>query len=243
MNFKIVVPMYNVEAWVDRTVKSIVEQNYKNFKCVFIDDCSSDKTAEIVGELIKNDDRCSLVVNDKRKLALENIYNGFEFLNCDDEDVLLTCDGDDWLDGNDVLDILIEAYESHDCLLTYGNYTSWPEGVYQPLSNFPPEVIEWNMFRKYNWISSSLRTYKYKLWKNIKKEDLLDESGKFYEMAWDLAFMFPMLEMAGSRIHHLQRPVYVYNRDNPLNDNKVDVDLQLKIEAEIRNKEVYSPLP
>ena len=242
MNFKIVIPMYNVEEWVDRTVESIVNQNYENFQCVFIDDFSTDKTASIVGDLIKDNPRCSLLVNEKRELALSNIYKGFEFLNCDDEDVLLTVDGDDWLDGNNVLTILKEAYEKTNCLLTYGNYTTWPEGVYQPLSNFPDDVIANNSFRTYPWISSSLRTYKYKLWKNIKREDLIDDDGDFYKMAWDLAFMYPMLEMAGERIHHLQKPVYVYNRNNPLNDNKVDVTLQIETSQKIVNKKPYERL-
>ena len=169
MNFKIVIPMYNVEEWVERTVSSIVNQNYKNFRCVFIDDCSTDKTASIVSKLIEGDSRCSLLVNENRQLALSNIYKGFEFLNCDDEDVLLTVDGDDWLDGENVLDILKDAYEKTNCLLTYGNYTTCLKGFYQALSNFPRHVIENNSFRNYDWVSSSLRTYKYKLWKNIKR--------------------------------------------------------------------------
>ena len=40
MRFKIIVPMYNVERWVKLTVTSIINQNYKNFECVFIDDSS-----------------------------------------------------------------------------------------------------------------------------------------------------------------------------------------------------------
>ena len=242
MKFKIVVPMYNVESWVDKTVTSIINQFYKDFECVFIDDASTDRTAEIVKEMIKDDDRCSLIINEERKLALYNIYHGFEHLDCEDEDVLLTCDGDDWLNGYDVLDILKFTYETQECWLTYGNYTSYPEGVYAPLEDFPPEVIENNSFRQYAWISSSLRTYKYKLWKNIKKKDLLDKSGNFYPMTWDLAFMFPMLEMAGNKIHHLKTPVYIYNRENPINDNKVNTDLQIDIEYEVRNKEKYSRL-
>jgi len=43
--------------------------------------------------------------------------------------------------------------------------------------------------------SFTLEPFK-KEWKKIAKEDLMYE-GKFFEMAWDLAFMFPMLEMAG----------------------------------------------
>ena len=242
MRFKIVVPMYNVERWVKLTVVSIINQNYKNFKCVFIDDASTDRTSEIVREMIKDDDRCSLITNQKRKLALYNIYHGFDSLECEDEDVLLTCDGDDWLEEPDVLDVVKDAYETHNCWLTYGNYTSYPENVYAPLEDFPQHIIENNSFRSYDWIASSLRTYKYKLWKNIKKEDLLNSDGNFYEMSWDLAFMFPMLEMAGDRIHHLQKSVYVYNRENPMNDNKVNMSLQRLYEAEIRRKQAYPRL-
>lgn len=242
MKFKIVVPMYNVERWVDKTVTSIINQHYKDFECVFRDDASTDRTAEIVKEMIKDDDRCSLIVNEERKRSLYNIYHGFEYLNCEDEDVLLTCDGDDWLDGYDVLDILRSTYETHGCWLTYGNWTSYPGGEYNPLKDFPSEVIENKTFREYDWISSALRTYKYKLWKNIKKEDLLDKSGNFYSMATDLSFMYPMLEMAGNKIHHLKTPVYIYNLENPLSCNKIDMELQLRNDKEIRQKVRYEPL-
>ncbi len=53
-------------------------------------------------------------------------------------------------------------------------------------------------------MTSALRTFKYKLWKNIKEEDLKNREGKFYEAAWDLAFMFPMFEMAGEKIEFVK---------------------------------------
>ena len=97
-----------------------------------------------------------------------------------------------------------------------------------------------NLYRDSEWCSSHLRTFKHHLWSRIKKEDLLDNNGDFYRMAWDLAFMFPMLEMAGDRAKYINDILYIYNLGNPLNDHKVDGKLQQNLELEIRRKEKYN---
>ena len=62
-------------------------------------------------------------------------------------------------------------------------------------------------------------------------------------MAGDMATMFPMIEMAGLKhIKYIQKPLYVYNDMNPLNEHVVDRKLQERIEEEIRSKEVYEEL-
>ena len=114
--------------------------------------------------------------------------------------------------------------------MTYANYTEYPSGRYNPLSDFPSSVIEENSFVTIVGFPLLLGLYKYKLWKNIKKEDLLNSEGDFYQMAWDVAFMLPMLEMPEIN-HHLEKSVYIYNRANPINDNKVNVDLQLSLKG------------
>ena len=95
--FKIVVPMYNVERWVSNTINSIKKQNYENFECVVIDDMSTDSSFSIVENLIKDDNRFYLVKNTEKKFALRNIYEGIEYLTPDDQDIIVTVDGDDWL--------------------------------------------------------------------------------------------------------------------------------------------------
>ena len=87
-----------------------------------------------------------------------------------------------------------------------------------------------------------MRSFKYKLWKQINLDDLKDAHGNFYEMAWDLAFMFPMLEMSGDRWKYVKEVLYCYNLTNPLNDHKVDHTKQLRMDAEIRNKIKYSKI-
>ena len=54
--------------------------------------------------------------------------------------------------------------------------------------------------------------------------------------------MFPMLEMAEERSFFIEHILYVYNRTNPLNEDKVNHHLQLSIDAEVRKKPIYPRL-
>jgi len=243
--FKIVVPMYNVEKWVSNTINTIKKQKYQNFKCVVIDDISTDSSYAIVEDLIRDDDRFKLIKNTEKKFALRNIYEGIQYLNPDPEDIIVTVDGDDWLYNYDVLDVVNRAYMDSECFITYGisvYLDDLKKGIVVPNGSepFPSRVVSESLFRDYRWVSSHLRTFKYGLWNKIKKEDLLDENGEFFRMAWDLAFMFPMLEMAQERHRFISDILYVYNNDNPINDHKVDTPLQLSTDRYIRQKNRYS---
>ena len=66
-HFKVVIPMYNVEKWVETTIKSVMLQSYSNFRCILVDDMSTDDTVDVVSSLIESDDRFTLVVNKKKK--------------------------------------------------------------------------------------------------------------------------------------------------------------------------------
>tara|TARA_Y100001970_G_C14148193_1_gene811077 strand:+ start:360 stop:1121 length:762 start_codon:yes stop_codon:yes gene_type:complete len=244
-HFKIIVPMYNVEQWIEKNINSIKSQGYEDFQCILVDDISTDDTVSRVKELIKDDDRFILHINTEKKFALQNIYEGILLSQPDDHDIIVTVDGDDWLYHDKVLDTLDFVYNKENCYITYGEYVKLndlvagrvvPNGSH----NFPEEVVENRSFRSYpKWISSHLRTFKYGLWKKIQKEDLLDSEGNFYRMAWDVAFMMPMLEMAGHRHKFISNILYVYNNDNPINDFKVNSRLQLALDRQIRSKPQY----
>lgn len=90
---------------------------------------------------------------------------------------------------------------------------------------------------------SHLRTWKSWLWKKIELEDLKDEKGNYWNVAGDLAFMFPMLEMSGEE-HYRFLPdiLYIYNESNPLNDHKVNMANVTQTVNKIRAKKPYSKL-
>ena len=44
----IILPNYNSEKYIRQTIKSIINQEYKNWKLLIIDDCSNNKTKKIL---------------------------------------------------------------------------------------------------------------------------------------------------------------------------------------------------
>ena len=239
-HFKIIVPLYNVQDWIDKCIKSIKLQEYKNYQVFLIDDMSTDGTANKIKEAISDDDRFIFIQNKEKKLALRNIYEAIMESGSDDEDIIVTLDGDDWLATKKALNVLHDTYDKYKCHMTYGSYLEYPamkKGTF--CQQIPENIIKNNSYRENRWVSSHLRTFKRHLWNRIKIQDLLDDDGNFYKMTWDMAFMFPMLEMAGPLAVHIPHTLYSYNRQNPLNDDKVNHKLQLTTEQKIRNKKRY----
>ena len=53
----VIIPVYNAEKYLPLTLKSIINQTYDNLEIIVIDDCSTDKSKEIIKEFAKNDKR------------------------------------------------------------------------------------------------------------------------------------------------------------------------------------------
>lgn len=241
IHFKIIVPFYNVEKWIKKNIENIKSQSYKNFQCIVVDDMSIDASAILAKEEIGHDDRFIFVENNEKKYALKNIHEAIELSNPSPEDIVVTLDGDDWFAHCDVLSMLESEYATHNCWMTYGSYVEYPSGMRGSWANrIQQHIIKNNTFRSSPWSASHLRTFKNHLWDRIEKRDLIDSGGNFYRMAWDLAFMFPMLEMSGPKSRYIEDILYVYNVSNPLNDHKIDNVYQVSLEKEIRNKKKYS---
>ena len=61
-------------------------------------------------------------------------------------------------------------------------------------------------------------------------------------MAWDIALMTPLLEMARERHAFITEILYVYNTSNPISDHNVDRALQLQLHTHIQGLPAYERL-
>ena len=57
----IITPCYNSEKYISNTIQSVINQKYKNWEMIIVDDFSSDKSIEIIKEYIKKDTRISII--------------------------------------------------------------------------------------------------------------------------------------------------------------------------------------
>ena len=240
-NIKIIVPFYNVEKWILYNIRSIKAQKHKDFECIFVSDQGTDNTTSIIEKEIQGDNRFKLFVNEERTGALGSTNYGIKKANPGDEDILVVLDGDDWFPDADTLSYLNETYEIEQCWMTYGSYVEYPAKVRGKFNKpLPEQVIENQLYRQAEWMTSHLRTCKYKLWKRIKDEDMRNKDGKYYPMCGDLPVVFPMLEMSGYNAKYIDESMYVYNRQNPLNEDKINQQIQSSEEMEIRLNKKYS---
>ena len=235
--FNVVVPVFNAEKYIERCLNSILKQSYKKFQVQVVDDCSSDSSYEIASSICNENKNFKIFRNPRRIGALHNIFN---LLNRSIKEpsntVDLIIDGDDCLYSGDVLNILKEKYLQTNCLITYGSHIS-SNGVQG--KKYPLLIRKFNLFRKYFWYASHLKTFRHDLWLSLKKKDFLDKNGEFFSVASDLAIMFPMLEMAGNRQEFVSDILYFYNDSNPISDHKIKRKEQILAAKEIRQKKRY----
>jgi len=105
----------------------------------------------------------------------------------------------------------------------------------------PADIIANNAFRESSVSPSHLRTFYAGLFHKIKLEDLQYE-GDFFPITYDLAIMYPMLEMARDHFMFCSKTLYEYNIVNPLNDFRVAHDLQIECDRVIRARDRYEKI-
>tara|TARA_R110002012_G_scaffold64648_3_gene169842 strand:- start:842 stop:2452 length:1611 start_codon:yes stop_codon:yes gene_type:complete len=250
--FKIIIPSYNNESWAQVNIESILEQDYKNYEVLYIDDCSTDNTKKSVETLINNDTKWSIVTNDsnmKRGYNISPVNPNIQNFIDNDEDILVFVDGDDWLAESTVLSQLNNFYNKHKCWMSYGGYVDYPELTFPggphgwQNTRYSQHVHDTNSYRKDWWRASHLRTFKWWLYKKINDNDLrYSKTNKYYFHAEDLASSFPCLEMCPTNkigVHDFV--TYVFNNTPSNRERGIEREKQAghDLEQEIRNQKPY----
>ena len=156
----VVIPVYNVEAYLDRCVESVLGQTYKNLEIILVDDGSTDCSGVICDKYVAKDARVNVIHKENgglvsaRKegvLAARGKYATY-------------VDSDDWIEKNmyeEMMDAIQKAEAdvvTSGCIRDYGNhcimeYEDIPFGVYEGeclRNEFWTRMINLNCFFKSN---------------------------------------------------------------------------------------------
>jgi glycosyltransferase involved in cell wall biosynthesis len=114
----VIVPVYNVEEYIDACMISVIHQTYTNLEIILIDDGSTDNSGHICDEYAKSDTR--IVVQHQQNAGLGMARNtGLDF--CHGE-YLFFVDSDDYID-DDLIQILFENMCRYDADIISCYYT------------------------------------------------------------------------------------------------------------------------
>lgn len=102
--FSIIVPVYNVESYLDECVQSVLDQTCTDFEIILVDDGSTDNSGAVCDKWARSDSRISVV--HKQNGGLSSARN--EGLRHITGQYVLFLDSDDYWISCDVLDTLME---------------------------------------------------------------------------------------------------------------------------------------
>lgn len=105
----IIVPVYNVEKYLDRCLESIVNQTYKNLEIILVDDGSPDHCPQMCDMWAERDSRIKVI--HKKNDGLANARNSG--IDAAVGDYIMFADSDDYLQ-NDMVEFLLNLSEKYD---------------------------------------------------------------------------------------------------------------------------------
>jgi len=113
----VIIPAYNVQKYIDRSIKSAVNQTLKDIEIIVVNDGSTDNTRDIIEKLAKEDNR--IVVINKENGGLSSARNAG--IKVAKGEYIQHLDGDDWIEKdacetmynfakNNKVDIVVSDY-------------------------------------------------------------------------------------------------------------------------------------
>jgi glycosyltransferase involved in cell wall biosynthesis len=148
MSVSIITPTFNSERFIAETILSVQAQTYKDWEMIIVDDCSTDRTAEIVASFQEKDSRIKYLYNStnkgsafSRNIAIQKAKGKWiAFLDSDD------------LWHPEKLEKQIEFMTRNDIHFSYTNYCEIDESSKEVgVLISGPEVITNKLMRAYCW--------------------------------------------------------------------------------------------
>lgn len=118
----VIIPAYNIEKYIEKCVRSIMNQTYSNLEIVVVDDCSHDSTGKICDELAALDPRICVIHHPENRRIPSVRNTGLDRAT---GEYIAFVDGDDWL-ASDFVEYLyhIISTTNSDMAISCVNFTT-----------------------------------------------------------------------------------------------------------------------
>lgn len=235
----IVVPIYNVEQYLNQCVLSIIRQTYDNLEIILVDDGSSDKCPQLCDQWADKDGRIKVVhktnggLSDARNAGLK-VVSG---------DYIAFVDSDDWIHESFIQKLYEEIIDSEvdicECAVSYVNNEGviignrsckYSEIIYPRLDAIKALIKEDGIYQ----------TVWNKLYKKKLIEDIYFEVGKYHE---DDFWTYQIFDRINT-IKVVNKPLYYYRqRSNSIMGEGYQRKRLDSLEARIKRMDYFQKDP
>lgn len=207
----VIVPVYNVEKWLERCIESILSQTYEKFELILVDDGSTDRSGIICDKYINLDKRVSVI--HKKNGGLSSARN--TGMKMSKGNYIVFIDSDDYIKNNLFENIIESIQKYHTDIIMFGyemflsKDTTLPSFQKGLILNPKEEAIK---IDKPNVKNEFCFTWRY----IFKKEFLTYNNMIFNEklnVAEDTVFNMECIFLANS-MYVINEALYIYNDVN-----------------------------
>ena len=180
-NISIVLPVYNAEKTIKKTIESIINQVYKKWELIIVNDGSTDNSKNICDEYAKQDKRIKVyhVQNGGPSRARNTALN-----KCMGKYIMFI-DSDDLYD-KDMIKIMEEEINSNELDLVCCNYVKSEDSKIDTGKNVEEKVVE-EKKDLYKLIEYMQEKYLYNvIWNKIYKYDIIKENNIVFDEEIDM---------------------------------------------------------
>jgi glycosyltransferase involved in cell wall biosynthesis len=209
MKVSVVIPVFKVEKYIGRCVRSLMEQTYSDVEFLFVDDASPDRSMDIVRDITTAYGRDVRFLKHAENKGLPSARN--TGLRAATGDYIYHCDSDDWLEPT-MIEKMVEAAGKNDADFVYCDfYLSFAGSErYMPTPDYASsmEALE------KGFLAGQM---KYNVWNKLVRRSLyLDNnicSPEEHCKGGEDLMMVKILRMS-ARCAHVPEALYHYNRAN-----------------------------
>ena len=219
----VIIPVYGVEKYIERCIRSLFEQTLRDIEYIFIDDCTPDKSVEILKRVLEEypQRKSQVVIHRMEKNSGQAAVRKWGMLNATGEYVI-HCDSDDWVDVHmyeemynkaieEDADVVVCDFCSTDC-----ENEQYSKGlISKERENVIVDVLLWRIAGC--------------LWnKLVRRKEYTDHDLNYptHNMGEDAALIVQILWNA-KRISYLPKPLYYYYT-NPTSITKDVTDEKIR---------------
>ena len=203
----VIVPVYNVEAYLERCVESILQQTYANFELILINDGSTDSSGLICDHLASQYENIKVYhienagVSNARNMGIQLATGAW----------ITFIDSDDFV-TQDYLATLASAVEGENIGFVIAPLHHIKNGIVTDLPPYSGKTELWSTEETMKELLMTTRTSFFPVAKLFKRDLLADE--KFntnYHLAEDALFLTELLLKTRCSFVFIDKPVYYYD--------------------------------
>jgi teichuronic acid biosynthesis glycosyltransferase TuaG len=159
----VILPNYNSSGTIVATINSVLQQTYKNWEILIIDDCSDEKTKNIISKFSKKK-KIKIIYLKKNKGAA---YCRNFAIKKTRSDYIAFIDSDDLWQKNK-LKLQINFMQENSYFFTYTNYKTFKTGSFIKNNILVPVKFDFNSFIKNTSIATSTMIVKRSITNKVK---------------------------------------------------------------------------